>query len=147
MRAVVPLASGRTIRTLLLLVVVGVVGAARVRAHNDCEMTYDCDNVKDASVCVDGECVPCDEDPGQCQNGYGLADGFCNSDNERCEECSDCGGSGCNPDWNECNSGGCSGYDCGYDRICNDNYTCDESCSDTWDWQCQDEGSCGPPCM
>jgi hypothetical protein len=57
------------------------------KGATSCSVTEDCLNESQSSVCVNTQCVPCNQDPGQCDNYGDLEDPFCEYDSGICWEC------------------------------------------------------------
>jgi hypothetical protein len=136
----------KPVRNLAFVLAIGLLSIApTVRAADECLGTTDCHNGPAGSVCVDGECVSCVEDPGQCSSYGDLSDPFCEEESGRCWECTDCGEFGCDPANNQCGSDSCTGNDCGSDRVCNDESSCSLACSYSWTGGCL--ADCPSPCI
>jgi hypothetical protein len=98
----------------------------RASSGNSCEFTCQCGG-GDTPACVGGECEPCSEDPGQCEEyeipGCGnLSEAFCDGAEGACWECTDCvyamGGLGCDEGGMQCAP--CTGSGrCPMDHFCN----------------------------
>lgn len=142
----------RPLRDVIAVAVLTVVGTPIAKATMECDEAKDCLNGTQASVCVQGECVPCTQDPGQCDEySYGqggdLNDPFCEQESGMCWECGDCIPYACDPGGMQCIT------DCDQGQ-CADNYECDteSGCPDTCWWNpyvptglCV--GNCEPPCI
>jgi hypothetical protein len=107
--------SVKMVRNLAAIVVVVLWAMPSIKADECTPETVvaDCGNGGHASVCVDGACVSCENDAGQCgEYAYGeqgnLFEPFCEAQSGRCWGCTDCNPNGCDPENMEC-SDGCSG--------------------------------------
>lgn len=134
----------RALRNVVAVVAIGVWWSPGSHAL-ECTDTPDCSL---NGVCVNGACVSCVEDPGECDAySYTLTDPFCDSQSGNCWECSDCNPQACSQEQMSCVSD-CDDGMCAQGRECDTEDGCPDTCwYNPWLPTGLCVSGCAPPCI